>query len=467
MHPHDDLKLPEDVIRDLAALARTAKLFREPALNALWAYQTTFAYVLRCFPSDLWNMPVFWRFVRPMSLADWERPLFYMNRVRKFDLTASDEVPAAPVFETLSLCLPTEHFFPNIDKLIWYSAKRSSFAYIRLLLGPRMTSIEIEFLVYPSHSYLSLIPTLPIRCPRLTKATICCDPDLVIHAIAHERLRESTSQFVRGLKHIESLRLFDLDQSAIEHLSSLPTLTCLTIEDLRQFQAFTPSPQQSDPFIFSNLTSIELVTPSVQVAIALTQTLSHSPLTDVDITIDTPASLDAFLILYSTVAKTTTRYSSVLGQFLRFHNLHTLWLNTPFDLDDTIMLDMARAWPHIERLTFVPAYISTIQPRATLHGLRALAQHWTKLKSLTILLDASEIPPQTLSTVPVIQCALTELFVGYSPIIAPVEVARFISGIFPKLVIISSVVSRAPLFGERWKDVQQFLTAARGDSETH
>jgi hypothetical protein len=58
MHSHDDWKLPEDVARDLAALARTAKLFRESALNALWAYQATFAYVLRCFPSDLWNMPV-------------------------------------------------------------------------------------------------------------------------------------------------------------------------------------------------------------------------------------------------------------------------------------------------------------------------------------------------------------------------------------------------------------------------
>jgi hypothetical protein len=83
-------------------------------------------------------------------------------------------------------------------------------------------------------------------------------------------------------------------------------------------------------------------------------------------------------------------------------------------------------------------------------------------------LDASEIPPETVSTVPVIQYALTKLVVGYSPIIAPVEVARFISGIFPKLVIISSVVFRAgSLFDKRWKDVQQLLTAARGDSETH
>jgi hypothetical protein len=275
----------------------------------------------------------------------------------------------------------------------------------------------------------------------------------------------------------------------MEHLSSLPTLTCLTIEDLQQFQTFIPSPQQSDPFIFSNLTHIELATSSVQVAIALMQTLSYSPLTDVDITISAPTSLNAFSALYSTVAKThhpmclrqlriewakvpgspvhSVLDSSVLEQFLRFHNLYSLRLDGPFDLDEAIMLDMARAWPHLGRLIFVHAYTSTIQPRATLHGLRALAQHCTKLESLTILLDASEIPPQTLSTVPVIQYALTELFVGYSPIIAPVEVGRFISGIFPKLVIISSVVSRASLFGERWRDVQQFLTAAREDSETH
>ncbi|KAJ7697239.1 hypothetical protein B0H17DRAFT_1052430 [Mycena rosella] len=96
--------------RDLAALARTSRALQEPALNALWRSQETFAHILRCMPSDLWNIPVVsgavyhLEVVRPLALSDWERPLFYMNRVRIL---------------TLSLCLPKEHFFPHINSLVW------------------------------------------------------------------------------------------------------------------------------------------------------------------------------------------------------------------------------------------------------------------------------------------------------------------------------------------------------------
>lgn len=44
--------------RDLAALARTSRIFQEPALNALWRSQSTFANVLRCMPGDLWATPI-------------------------------------------------------------------------------------------------------------------------------------------------------------------------------------------------------------------------------------------------------------------------------------------------------------------------------------------------------------------------------------------------------------------------
>ncbi|KAJ7664525.1 hypothetical protein DFH06DRAFT_324795 [Mycena polygramma] len=72
--------------RDLASLARTAKIFQDGALNGIWQWQGTFAHILRLMPPDLWNTSVedgsvyTLELVRPISTADWERPLFYLHR---------------------------------------------------------------------------------------------------------------------------------------------------------------------------------------------------------------------------------------------------------------------------------------------------------------------------------------------------------------------------------------------------
>jgi hypothetical protein len=39
----------------LAVLARTSRIFCEPALNALWSRLWTIVPLLRCMPSDVWE----------------------------------------------------------------------------------------------------------------------------------------------------------------------------------------------------------------------------------------------------------------------------------------------------------------------------------------------------------------------------------------------------------------------------
>ncbi|KAF8216631.1 hypothetical protein K438DRAFT_1559450 [Mycena galopus ATCC 62051] len=41
--------------RDFAALARTCKSFRDPALDFLWCEQDTITNLLKCLPSHLWK----------------------------------------------------------------------------------------------------------------------------------------------------------------------------------------------------------------------------------------------------------------------------------------------------------------------------------------------------------------------------------------------------------------------------
>ncbi|KAJ6466117.1 hypothetical protein C8R47DRAFT_41131 [Mycena vitilis] len=500
--PDDRRKLPEDVAGDLAALARTSEIFQDVALDALWAFQDTFAHILGCMPRDLWTSEFDSdtvhrvRLRRPITLADWERPLLYMNRVKTLSCESLDAVPDPQVFDTVTLCLPTEHFFPNMDELVWSVPDITCFLFIRRLLVPGITSIEIDFPSLPSivhlnrslpnpHLHFSLISTLPLICPRLEDATLFFDRTRTLSSATHHQLQEGISQFVKGLKSLNSLHVADLNQNALEHLASLTTLTSLTMEHLPALTCF-PSP--SDSRMFPHLSTIEAWTPSVRDAIAFTQSLSYSPLAWLGVTITGHTRLDDLSLLYSTIAKTHNPTlleilhigtatdiepitglpaevlveSAVLTQFLHFRNLERLWLDAPFDLDDGIMLDMARAWPHIRVINFFAATMTRIPPRTTLLSLYSFAKHCPKLESLTILLDGTKIPPEANSPHSVAQNTFTLLIIGYSPIRAPNQVARFISRIFPGITAVRSTHHEEgpniALYDQRWRDVHNFIT---------
>ncbi|KAJ6521179.1 hypothetical protein DFH09DRAFT_1331373 [Mycena vulgaris] len=245
----DDWEATGSVTRDLAALARTSKVFQEPALNALWKSQRTFAHILSCIPNDLWNIPMAsggvdrLDVVQPISLKDWNRPRFYLNRIGTLICKDSD-TPSAHLFGILSLCLPTKHWFPNVNTLRWtYSEKHTHFPYIQQLLGPRLTTIDIEFNDVIPH--FSLIPTLSVKYPRLTKATLVFGSGAQIAA-----------------------------HSTFEYLALLPTPTSRTVENLQQFTPLNPSLRLS---AFLALLKLEFSTESVRAAIDLTNTFSLRP----------------------------------------------------------------------------------------------------------------------------------------------------------------------------------------------
>ncbi|KAJ7471647.1 hypothetical protein B0H11DRAFT_1919493 [Mycena galericulata] len=80
------LPLPKGSARDLSALARTCTTLCNPALDVLWRSKDTIVNLLRCMPSDLWEInadkDVYGlqdiRLQRPIIHADWERAQFYL-----------------------------------------------------------------------------------------------------------------------------------------------------------------------------------------------------------------------------------------------------------------------------------------------------------------------------------------------------------------------------------------------------
>ncbi|KAJ7144125.1 hypothetical protein C8R44DRAFT_846099 [Mycena epipterygia] len=448
---------------ELAALARTSKIFQDDALNCLWRCQYTLAYILRCMPEDLWDGPVLAGHVdrlditRPIAPTDWERPLFYLSRVKWLDLSRAEDLPSEALFETLSLCLPAEHLFPNLKTLSWTYVDAPLFPYIRIVLGPKITNIEINLTTTMSH--LSLIPTLALRCPHLTDVQVSYEYTPIPF---HDEIRTSVSLFVRGLKRLRSLRVNDLDRPALEHLATLPTLTLLTLENIQGSTRFFP--KQLDPSRFSTLESLAIWLTTAEAAIFWIESVSHSALADLSITMSSPPTTQALSALYVAVAEnipcanlcrlqvdvpypfavapfdessdqSVVEKREGLTRLFRFHNLTNLGLESlrGFDLDDALVLEMAQAWPNLRTLQLLPNGPASPASRVTLAALRSFAHHCPKLVSLGIELDAGTVPVAHEGDKQDVQTKLNVLSVGFSPISNPSAVASFIFDIFPEV----------------------------------
>ncbi|KAJ7674035.1 hypothetical protein DFH06DRAFT_753312 [Mycena polygramma] len=237
-----------------AILARTTKIFLVPSLNALWRNQQTICNLLRCMPDDLWdieedieedNRHIEIR----ITSADWERPLFYLHRVRS--LTVDTSFETLEFFEALSLSLPGDYMFPNLEELEWfpmeaYDDAGSAFHYIRFLLSPHIRKLSIGG--FETIADLSILSNLAFRHPSLTHVTILYLFSRVDIPSPWEKASPVISNFVRGLMHLKSLSAPVLDDAALDHLGQLPSLTALTIASHGAVTSFLPSPAESGTF---------------------------------------------------------------------------------------------------------------------------------------------------------------------------------------------------------------------------
>ncbi|KAJ6587587.1 hypothetical protein DFH09DRAFT_909630 [Mycena vulgaris] len=114
--------------RHLSVLARTSTIFQNPALNVLWAEQSTILNLLRCMPDDLWDISrtdynpyiTHIRLRRVITSTDWERPLLYSHRVRTFYMRRTCSPESSDAFEALRLSLAGQYLFPSLQSFHWF-----------------------------------------------------------------------------------------------------------------------------------------------------------------------------------------------------------------------------------------------------------------------------------------------------------------------------------------------------------
>ncbi|KAJ7442077.1 hypothetical protein B0H11DRAFT_1932581 [Mycena galericulata] len=449
--------LTKDATRDLAVVARSSKVFLNPALDVLWKHQATLANLIRCMPSDLWDIrPIAdIRLRRPILPTDWERPLFYMDRVRSF---ATGFLESTDFFNTLGLCLPGDWIFPNLELLNWQPWPPRAFHHARLFLTPRIRVLELGSIENISH--LSILSNLAVKCPLLTTVFI----RLRLRTVDGNLAVPILSNFLGGLSRVESLELEvpQLDQTALAHLAQLPRLWSLVLRPYRQ----TYEPTARSSIGFSNITC--LTVPNVECATALIILAFNAPLDSLTITetartnkltkstarefysvLEGHCSHDALMEIkiaqnFSAVPPQANQIEAsavdvdILRPLFSFGNLIIVTLAHPvgFDLDDTAILEMACAWPRAKQTVLTSSRTCHMRSRVTLASLGAFARHCPSLEVLGLMFNATH-PPVPVTGVA--QQTLELLEVAHSPISEPSRVSAFLRSLFPQLHIISTL----------------------------
>ncbi|KAJ7628131.1 hypothetical protein DFH06DRAFT_1226274 [Mycena polygramma] len=459
IYPHRHDEPSEDASRDLARLARTCTVLSELALDALWDFQDTIMHILDCMPPGIWRKDGSLR--RPILQSDWQRPLRYMRRVRCLSYSdglfpASRNLPI--ILETLRLSLPTNHVFPHLLSLRWTLSMSSSLPLVALFLAPGIKTLVLG--TFKSISDLNVLAALTVKCPLLTSVQLIQAEMLEIDQC------QAIASFVGGLKEsIQSLNLRHLAHTALPHLAHLPRLEILALGSPQMNQTDFGFPRTLILPRFAALRQLILTVAPTQSVLTFIRALSTAPLESFTVDIDPPPDTSSTMQIYVALKKhlpspvlqslriTSPRISArafpveppaitidTVRYLFHFHNMTSLalWPPTGIDVDDNAMLLLARALPHLERLS-LSARAKAHPLRATLHSLVYLAENCPQLEHLEMGVNAKIVPninyPRTKR---VRQYNLRDWDVADSLIKSSLLVARFLSGIFPILAEISS-----------------------------
>ncbi|KAJ7647916.1 hypothetical protein FB45DRAFT_823040 [Roridomyces roridus] len=464
--------------RSLAVLARTARLFQEPALDALWRNQSSVWNLLYCLPPDvvervsLKNTDV--NFLRPVLASDCERLVLYARRVKTFSSSSGEYISPLShpeIFLALSFIFPAPgSLFPNLIDLTWNHDEKN-FSFVTLLLGPKITKIELR-LETPQQA--SLLPYLPGKCPSLVDLKL----SFTRRAESWTSIRgHNILEFAQELRCITHLRLGanSIDSVSLKQIGQISSLQSFHMTGWVPPEALVTL----EPPLFVSLRSLHMVASRKNIpSTARFLELCSDAFLDsfsVEFTDYIPAGLIQPLLAALADSQCSSLTTLSIRQMcfvtlenqedvftidwlrpaLRFSNLThiNIWLLPGFDLDDEAVSEMAQAWPRLRSLCLKER---VTEPRTTLRSMQLLARHCPGLRDYNIGFTTDEVP--SIEEPPFQNMRLRSLGMKPSPLHASqvVVVARFLSAIFPNLRDVNA--ARAPYgYHQQWREVERLL----------
>ncbi|KAJ7073007.1 hypothetical protein C8F01DRAFT_1244011 [Mycena amicta] len=479
-------------LKSLYAMALTCKTFLEPTLDVMWNDQYGLRSLLGCFPADAIspNGNTI-RVLRPLLPEDWERPSFYAYRIRHYHGHDHDArvTNLAEVLDALSLSLaPGNLLLPALTRLTWWHHTESTTSFIRLFLSPDIQKIQLTL----SSSLFPLLPQLPDLLQNLDTIRIRLRGDPVDHLMAGPPISSLIGNLTSS--NLVSLDVPNAEWSDVAHLARLRRLKRLFVRRLG-----APSSALGDqsvhvlpPDPFPSLRRLKLIGTSVQSLIHFFLVVGRLDLEFIWLNLPSLALRADTTALYTLISKCCSpslndfehsiddldeedpavdviafhTSTAVLCELYSLRSLQRLSLYNPagFGLDDQGIIQLARAFPQLEELILADSVLPDDQAitvtNVTLAGLRALAEHCPNLHHLSLSFDASVIPPvplpvagQTLTR----WCSSTvaQLHILNSVLHDPIQVAKFLSYIFPVARISRSVLDRS--LNDDWQTVADLM----------
>ncbi|KAI9567239.1 hypothetical protein HD554DRAFT_2173575 [Boletus coccyginus] len=152
--------------RHLAALARTCKTFKGPALDMIWAELDDLTPLVRCLPEESWvESEGVYSLRKRLEQTDWDIILGYAHRVRAFPQLCGSLGLAGDCIEALSNPpSSTESIFPYLRIVRLREPSVTIAPLIRHLANPKLTDI----LFGDTENLGAAIHTFGERCPIVT-----------------------------------------------------------------------------------------------------------------------------------------------------------------------------------------------------------------------------------------------------------------------------------------------------------
>ncbi|TFK93069.1 hypothetical protein K466DRAFT_160461 [Polyporus arcularius HHB13444] len=489
-------------LRTVATLARTAKVFHEQALDAIWHTLPGYGFLLYAVPRDAWVetevQEPHWRksihvsLLRPLVESDFTRLQHYATRVRRILFPSQCESPRFPprvnryefapsILDAFASQSPIKPLLPNL--LVLHTSPKPSqaesfYRSLPILFSPKLRSFNTKYSlsfqeVQSAHapcdqSLRHMFTQLHEVAPRLTHLTV----DLEYWPLP-QAIRNTVSEAICQFQHLYGLfSVVPISLEAFTHLARLRSLRVLDARlDSKLVDEKDLAPLLEIPHneFFPHLRQLHL---AHQCHISLLTAMLRHVWSPWLMTIQVPVpSLreplqqvkDCIAVIgrrrgrkkitrvymnitphYSNSPDTDSVDDDAILPLLKLKNLTELCLSLGynFSLDDVICHAMAAAWRNIVVLKLGP-YPEQKTSAVTLGALVSFAHLCPSLRRLNICLDADvkHLPWQLLALRPGCgkeQTALEVLEVGRSPIKDAVAVAGVLSDLFPNLCDVES-----------------------------
>ncbi|KAG2048774.1 hypothetical protein BDR06DRAFT_962231 [Suillus hirtellus] len=483
----------------LAALARTCRTFKEPALDTLWKHIDGFEPLILCFPEGVHDRDVLGlgklTFIRPPLAREWSIFSQYAHRIRSltFEPSESDVIDDRIVQALISA--PSLTLLPNLCRLHWFNDQECFIPLLRCLLVPTIRSLELRsstsgIFWVPSFAKSALLTSLGARCPSIREFKCVYQSD-------SEDNSDIISDAVCGSRELFHLETGVLNTQALYHLASLPSLKSL------YFRTYNIDSTQTDgPEFISQINLVHIAAPSLFALAHCLRNIRFLCCRSVALDIDLnpwgapydPLVVPEFIISFSKHFSPALEHLSVRFEpplfsledediladshfalaFDVIAPLLSLSRLTKVDLDwicasaidDASLKRMAQSWPLLQEFYFGSGCRWLVPPSLTFIGFIYLIQHCPALRTIDMTFCACSVDTDSepfTKTIP--NENITNIFVGMSPIVDPVAVACQLHTLVPNL---SGVDRFGPLLDvdptsqfqnidEGWAKVDEFL----------